>query len=315
MTPVLSRQRRISYGILAGSVVLGLLVWWLFTGEARLGEQLQRVASQYRQRQSASQIPLTALLEQQQAANQRLVEVVESLKEETGLKRLEPFIVPDNYREGAGFYLKRTYDLVRENLYQQSLNRRIDQYDRDLGFDLEGATVSPDMARENLVFLQLTARAALLALSAPDGFQSIQVTHGQPVVTGPGSRPPLLREYPIRLQLVGSLKDTLWLLHQLGSDRPEDDSWQRWVAFLVDIQEQNDLGRVVRPTDDQHAPLVVYGLQVDSSEADAVEQVSQLSVTIDLAGMLFIPEEQRAGTSRGGSRSRSAAASASRRRR
>ena len=121
---------------------------------------------------------------------------------------------------------------MRDNLLQVSINRRIPQYDANLGFNLEGDTLPDDEANTELVFLQLTARAVQLALgAAEDGFESIAVSHGEVVTTGPKGRPPLLFEYPIELQLRGSLKDMLELLHQLGSDKSTDQGWTNWSNF------------------------------------------------------------------------------------
>ena len=302
MAPEVHKERMIGYIALGVAALLSLIFWAWLGSDGKFARQAANEAKRYEANQRESQIPFAELLAQQRDANDRLDVLVEALKTETELKRLHPFIVPEDYREGAGFYLKRTYDLVRENLLQASINRRTPDYEQNLGFDLEGATLPDEQAREQLVFLQLTARAMQLALGAEDGFESISVRHGSAVVTGPKGRPPLLFEYPITLELTGSLKDILQLLHQLGSDQVTDKGWKSWVEFLVDIQRQNGTPKPIQPTDAEHFPLIVYGLTINSQNTSPVGDINQLNVSISLAGMEFIPEAQRGRLKHSGSR-------------
>jgi hypothetical protein len=118
--------------------------------------------------------------------------------------------------------------------------------------------------------LQLTEKVVAIAFGTPTPLENLKVSHLDAVNTGPESRPVLVREYPLKLEVRGGLKDILWVLHRISQVTPTADG----------------------KTKDY--PLILRGFSIKSDNAKAKDSVQQLDAVFDLAAMHFITEEERA---------------------
>jgi hypothetical protein len=176
-------------------------------------------------------------------------------------------VVPEQHAQ-PGQYFKDTYVEVRDGLRNLARAKNVEP-DEVLGF--------PDASRKVeyaagevpllLAMLQLTEKALSIMLQAPDPVERYLITHTAPIETGPADRPPLLREYPLRLEVTGSLKTILTILHRLGQIDGDDDY-----------------------------PLIVRGLTISSENTKARDDVQQLRAVIEIAGMQFLSDAERGET-------------------
>ena len=110
-----------------------------------------------------------------------------------------------------------------------------------------------------------------MCLETPTPLQRLIVLNRPPtakpeLVTPPG-RPPLLREYSLTLDIRGSLKDILWILHRLspGRDAAADDY-----------------------------SLILKSLKLTSLNITPVHSIPQLDLVMTVAGMEFLSDAERA---------------------
>jgi HAMP domain-containing protein len=144
-------------------------------------------------------------------------------------------------------------------------NARSIAFDEQLGFaDLVDNFVVPaEDAQRYMALLQLTERALDVMLDAKDPVESFKISHAAPQLDGPLSRPPLLETFPLTLQVRASHQTIMWILHKFGE------------------------------RDAKTYPLVLRGLSIRSDNTKARDEVQQLSAEFRLAGMRFIPDDQR----------------------
>jgi hypothetical protein len=201
--------------------------------------------------------------------------------------------LPVNFKQQKGYYFRLVYDIAVEYLQARARNMRIQEYDTELGFKFpDGRVFSEEEAQEELIRLQLTVRAMMLALSTPDRLQEIKIIHGDIIETGPVSRPPLLREYPFKIRVKGSLKDILWLLHQYSADQVPTDTVDDWNKLIAHVQRnlKRDIELVRR---EDHFPLILTGMKINSENSEPRDHIEQLEAEFELAGMQFLSEAER----------------------
>jgi hypothetical protein len=245
--------------LLAALVGAGGMVWWQWSDQPVVDERL--AAAREASAKIAGKEPLKQRVDRQRAANLELRDNIAKLKTQAGFTTAERFKVPPTENEKGKFFLNRFVD-VRQSLREKAVARRIESDER-LGFPPDDRVPPDDEAQTLLDMLQLTEKALTVVLAAPDPVEWFDISHGKPYETGPVSRPPLLKEYPLTLKLRGSLKTVLWILHSYGT-RSESDY-----------------------------PLILRGLTITSSNNRVRDDVQQLEATFELAGMAFLADTGR----------------------
>lgn len=293
MRPDVSRDLKTGWISIGVASLLAAIGFAIVSDGGTSATQLKKARATYESNKGDTSYRLLDQIDAQRQTNEALAENIAELKYAVGIKPIRPFALQSNFREQKGYYHRRLFDIAREYLGERARNMRISKYDNMLGFDFpEGKLVSEEQASEELIRLQLTVRAILLALSTPDRLQEISIEHGHIIETGPVSRPPLLREYPFTIKVKGSLKDILWLLHQYASDQVQDDTVDDWNKLVTYVQR--NLKRNIEPTRrEDHFPLILTGLNINSENSEPLDQIEQLEAEFELAGMQFLSPEER----------------------
>lgn len=293
MCPDVSHDLRVNWGIFGGcALVCALLLTWL-SGDARIESKLAREQRAYQQREGDSDVSIRSQVLLQQKANEQLADTIEGLKRRVGITPLPAFTVQKEDADDRGFYFSKLFQATKRQLYDRAVKRRVTQFEPDLGYRGKLERVLPeDEVRNELIRLQLIAKAVLLALSTENPLVLIEVAHGDIVSTGPEGRPVLLNEYAFMLRVRGSLKDILWLLHQLGEEHPGEDVKRAIDALHHAIQREARV-QVRDLTQDDLFPLIVRGLRITSENREERDSINLLDAEIDIAGMEFLNEQQR----------------------
>jgi len=306
MRPPVERELKTSWAVFAAAVVLcgGFLAWWWDWGATAEAEH--RAALAYQQRRA--ELDLARQLQLQQQHNVALDRHIEDLKQQTGVREVQPFIAPGAMRGGQ--YFQALLFKIRQDLEATARRRGVGGYDPSLGFEfLQGRIPRPELVDQWLLMLQLTSKAAYLALNSPrNSLQVIEIrdlgSGFQPHERGPRGRPPLLDEYRFELEVHGSLRDILWLHHQLVAEEPTaaHREMQKWLNGEDGVtsqvyQSQSELRDVAPPEVDHEAaevsPLVLLDLTIESPTRLSDEETQPLKAEFTLAGMDFLPRAER----------------------
>ena len=271
LRPDLRRPMQAAWGVFAGVLVLCLgLIWWL-ADEGDLPARLE--AARAERAKLAGNVDLAKRITEQEAANLGLAQTIEKLKTDTGMVTVAPFLVPANHPQ-PGQYFNEQLAAVQDYCRPKAKDRSI-AYQERLGFENTAKVPEDKDAPYLLTMLQLTRKAADIILSTPTPVVSfsIQQPLKQAVLTGPAGRPPLLREYPLRLVVRGSLTDLLWILHALA--------------------QRNGTGDY---------PLIVRKWTIDSKNINPTDEIQQLDATFEVAAMQFLTPTERTEASKAGPR-------------
>lgn len=271
LRPDLSRPLATAWGVFAGVLLLcATAVWWL----SDAGEEPQQLsAAEEEMRKLAGTVDLEKRIAEQKAANETLTQTIERLKAETGMTVSAPFLVPIGHAQPGQYFneqLAGVQDFCRPKARARSI-----AYQERLGFENTAKVPRDEDAPYLLTMLQLTRKAADIILSTKDPVQSFRITQPvkRAVTTGPAGRPPLLREYPLRLEVRGALSDLLWILHRLALKDGAGDY-----------------------------PLVVRSFRIDSKNINPNDGIQQLDAVFDVAAMQFLTPDERAEAAKPGAR-------------
>jgi len=259
----------------AVAVVATVLMYVAWDG----GELAGQVAAE-KAKLGTTGTPISDLVRRQQEANASLAQTIQSLKDQVGFSIEKGFKIEDRdeemYRRQPGYYFVDRRLAVFEALDLRAREKGITDYDKYIGF---GAAIKrppsdtpPDnaYAADLLKMLQLTEKVVRVCLETPTPLQRLivqprPVTAKPELVTPPG-RPPLLREYSLTVDIRGSLKDVLWILHRLspGRDAAADDY-----------------------------SLVLKSLKLTSLNITPIQDIPQLDLVLTVAGMEFLANDER----------------------
>ncbi len=288
MQPDVKQEVRAGWAVLAATLVIGGGILWWFTSDDGLEAQVENARVQHAK--LVGREPLAARVEKQAQANQEMSATVEDLKKNTRFTVSRRFtILPeDTVRDDPGGIFQHRFIEVRQEIMDLRNKRSVTQNeDIDLGFPKGGKPPPDNQAQLMMTMLQLTRRATRIALETPtpifrfkisNGVTGSRTTSESSLLTGPSNRPPLLREYPLTLDVTATLSDILWILHAF-SQTPEE------------IKDADDPGEY---------PLVLQGLTINSSvtsedQALKGDAIQLLHAVFHIAGMQFVPQDQRAG--------------------
>jgi hypothetical protein len=270
MLPDLSLETRNVWLIFAGTavVVLGAM-WYIWDGSDPLSDQVVAAQNEREKLAGNSKQDLHQRVELQAKANLDLRREIEKLKGECGFELLEKFTIPKSEID-PGYLFKRRFTEVRQELREKAKLRSI-VYDENIGFGADDKVPDAAQAPYLMAMLQLTEKALTIAITTPQPLETMSITHGPAIDTGPDGRPVLLREYPLELKVHGGLKDILWILHSIS----QVDTNPPTAARKHDY------------------PLILRGLTIQSENAKPKDFIYQMDATFKIAGMLFLSPEER----------------------
>lgn len=266
MMPDVKKEERTGWLVLAAAAVVALVGLWVISDGGELAEQAEQAHGRLA---VGGREDMAIHVERQVEANQALRNTIEQLKGQSDFILADEFVIRPDERQ-PGYFFKRKFVEVRERLRNKAEARKI-AYDQNIGFGADPAVPPDDQAPYLLTMLQLTEKIVGIAFDTEMPLESLAVTHGPAVDTGPVDRPVLLREYPLKLEVRGGLKDILGILHRISQvDSPGKDG------------KRSDY------------PLILRGFAITSDNATPKDDISQLEAVFDLAAMRFISEEERA---------------------
>lgn len=261
MRPVVHKETMTGWAVLGGTLLVCLLSLWLVSDGGELAGQVAAAQSAL---PPSGKEELRTRVERQREANQNLHLTIEKLKKDASFDIEEPFQIPKDNKQ-PGYFFKKRFVEVRQGLRQKAEARKI-VYDENIGFGADPEVPKDEFAPYLMTMLQLTEKVVGIALDTPSPLESLTITHGKEIETGPESRPALLREFPLKLSVRGSLKDILWILHRLSQVEAGGKDY----------------------------PVILRGMLIESENAKPRDDVQQLTAEFELAGMRFLTDEERA---------------------
>lgn len=261
MRPVVRKETMTGWAVLGGTLLACLIGLWLVSDGGELASQVEAARTSL---PAGGKEELRVRVERQREANQNLHLTIEKLKKDASFEIEPRFQIPKDDKQ-PGYLFKKRFVEVRQGLRQKAEARRI-VYDENIGFGADPEVPKDELAPYLMTMLQLTEKVVGIALDTPAPLESLTITHGREIETGPESRPALLREFPLKLSVRGSLKDILWILHRLSQVEPGGKDY----------------------------PVILRGLLIASENAKPRDDVQQLTAEFELAGMRFLSEEERA---------------------
>lgn len=265
MMPDVKKEEQKGWLVLAGTAVVVLIALWIISDGGELTEAAEQAQAGL---STGGREDMAVHVERQVEANQELRTTIEQLKGQTDFVLAEEFVIKADERQ-PGYFFKRKFVEVRERLRNKAERSKI-AYDQNIGFGADPAVPPDDQAPYLLTMLQLTEKVVGIAFDSERPLESLSVTHGPAVDTGPETRPALVREYPLKLEVRGGLKDILGILHRISRVDPVKDG------------KRHDY------------PLILRGFSIKSENATPKDDISQLDAVFELAAMRFISEEERA---------------------
>ncbi len=260
MRPVVQKETVTGWAVLGGTLLVCLLALWLVSDGGELAGQVAAAQSSL---PPSGKEELRTRVERQREANQNLHLTIEKLKKDASFDIEEPFQIPKDNKQ-PGYFFKQRFVEVRQGLRLKAEARKI-VYDENIGFGADPAVPKDEFALYLMTMLQLTEKVVGIALDTPSPLESLTISHGKEIETGPESRPALLREFPLKLNVRGSLKDILWILHRLSQVEPGGKDY----------------------------PVILRGMLIESENVKPRDDVQQLTAEFELAGMRFLTEEER----------------------
>lgn len=266
MMPNVKKEEQTGWLVLAASVVVTLIALWIISDGGELAEAAEQAQAGL---SVGGREDMAVHVERQVEANEGLRKTIEQLKSQTDFVLADEFVIRPDERQ-PGYFFKRKFVEVRERLRNKAESRKI-AYDQNIGFGADPAVPPDDQAPYLMTMLQLTEKIVGIAFDSDRPLESLSVSHGPTIETGPETRPALVREYPLKLEVRGGLKDILGILHRISQiDAPGKDG------------KRSDY------------PLILRGFSIKSENSTPKDDVSQLEAVFDLAAMRFISEDERA---------------------
>lgn len=265
MMPDVKKEAQTGWLVLGGVTAVVLIALWIISDGGTLAEQADQAQTKHHDGGSESML---AHVERQIEANQAMRSTIEDLKRDSSFVLAKEFMIPADDRQ-PGYLFKRRFIEVRERLRNKAEAKKID-YDQNIGFGADPVVPDDREAPYLMSMLQLTEKVVAIAFDTPIPLEKLTVMHFPAVDTGPESRPVLVREYPLRLEVRGGLKDILSVLHRISQVTPTAEGKTR------------------------DYPLILRGFKIKSDNAKAKDSIQQLDAVFELAAMHFITEEERA---------------------
>jgi hypothetical protein len=265
----LSRERSQAWLICVAALVLALGVLWLIYDPKTLAAAAQKPRTA-----TTKGTPLHERIKEQRAATERLRDALEQLKAREGFQLSKDFQVlagsGDPRESEPIFRFKTRLTDVSQRVIDAATPRSV-QWTEFLGFPNKAKVDEEKVVPRLLASLQLTDKAASVALTTKDPIEALSFQQARPEITGSQGRPPLIEEYPLTMTVRGPLKAILEILHR-----------------VTRIEDPNR-----RTPDIPDFPLIVRSLHIDGENPTSKSDITQLIATFELAGMRFLTPEER----------------------
>lgn len=302
MRPDIRRELRWSYGILAGAAILGGLITWGFWWYAD-DTLSERTKEEETHTLRTGPINLASEIEIVRTSIDRVRADNTRYKGEVGMKLISPFELAKE-QTNRGYWCGALYDQIRFELQDLGRNHSL-VYNSEIGFNRTGDIPDAE-AQYWATMLQHISRVAWLTmytnrfpgrLSGIKNFSIEPITIGKIVPTGPVGRPALLREYPFKLKVTGSLVDILWLIHQV-TDKMEPEVENDLLEFYASIDSKvNSKTPGFKPKDPsayrQTGRLILGGYDIQARNRKSDDAYVEHTVILHLAAMDFLSDEER----------------------
>lgn len=269
----LARRQRIRWAVLGGITLICAGALWWFSDDGGLGEA--KAKAEEERRALDGPVVLDKRIREQEEANRHLRDTIETLKAGCGFKLAEEYKVPAGHPQPGQYFNERML-AVQDRLRAKASERRV-QYQERLGFERTAKVPTAAETPYLLAMLQVTDKAGGVILDIPESAKIPPVERfaiTQPVrsadLTGAAGRPPLLREYVLRIELRAQLRTILWVLHRLAHVENEKDDY----------------------------PLILRNLKIDGRNFQETAEVQSLDAVIEVAAMQFLTPEERAAVGR-----------------
>ncbi|MBA3707843.1 MAG: hypothetical protein H0W83_03360 [Planctomycetes bacterium] len=271
MRPDVKKETRAGWLVLAAAVLVSALIVWWFSQDDGSGNQLSVARAQHESMKGPELF--TTVLDKQRSANDELRKTIEDLKGELNIQPDPIYTLPavlPNGEHKSEFFTRQRY-FTRDALRHLAESRSI-PFNEDLGFSAGDETPPDKEAPFLLTMLQLTEKAARIAFSTPGApITKFEISHGVETLTGPAGRPPLVREFPLKMEVTGTLQDVLWILHAFSQIKTSE------------------------PDKPKDFPLILQHLRIKGSNEKPKDQIQLVEATFDIAGMRYLSEEERGG--------------------
>ncbi len=275
LQPDLRKPLWIGWGVLAGALVLSALTLWWISDDST--EQQQLVAGNAQVKKlignETKAVELLKRVTDEKESIARLKTTIDTLKQRNGLVRHAPWILPGNLGvPETQQYIRDNFVKLREDARKAAKAKSI-TFDETMGFSIGGSAVPKASDAEAWLTMMQVTRKMLDIINDTNGkppIKSFKFTHKtsvpKGVITGPTGRPPLLKEWPFRLDVRGNLDEILRILHRLSKTEIEGDF-----------------------------PLVLRSLVVDSQKSKLDDNIGQwdMDATFEIAAMQFLNDEER----------------------
>ncbi len=268
LRPDLRQPLLLAWSVFAGAMIICALALWWLSDVKQSSEQLESALAEHAK--LTGMVDLANRITEQAAANKKLNETIEGLKKNTGFKLEKSFEVPAGTLQPGRYFIEQfaaVHDFCRDLAEHRSI-----EFQERLGFETTAKVPSDDAAPYLLAMLHLTRKAASIVLSTPSPVLRFKISQPSKTstITGPAGRPPLLREYTLKLEVRGNLKDLLWILHRLAQKEGAADY-----------------------------PLIVRRVTIDSKNLNPDQGIQQLDATFEIAAMQFLHDDERIALTKG----------------
>lgn len=300
MRPDIRRELRWSYGILAGAAILGGLIAWGFWWYAD-DTQSERNKNEDEHTRRSGPINLASEIEIVHNSIDRVRVDTTKYKNEVGMRLISPFELGKE-QTNRGYWCGALYDQIRFELQDLGRNHSI-QYNAEIGFNRTGDIPDAE-AQYWATMLQHISRVAWLTMYTNRipkrgirNFSIEPITIGKIIATGPTGRPALLREYPFKLKVTGSMVDILWLIHQV-TDKMDPEVENELLEFYASIDTKVNSKTpnfTPKPASAyrQTGRLILGGYDIQAKNRKSDDAYNEHTVTLHLAAMDFLSDEER----------------------
>ncbi len=268
----LARRQRIRWAVLGGIALLCAGALWWFSDDGGLGEA--RAKAEEERRALDGPVVLEKRIREQEEANRHLRDTIEALKAGCGFSLAAEYRVPAGHPQPGQYFNERML-AVQDRLRAKASERRV-QYQERLGFERTARVPTAAETPYLLAMLQVTDKAGGVILDIPESAKippverfAITQPERTAVETGAAGRPPLLREYVLRIELRAQLRTILWVLHRLAH-----------------VENDSDY------------PLILRNLRIDGRNFQETAEVQSLDAVIEVAAMQFLTPEERTAVGR-----------------
>jgi len=307
MQPDVKKEQRNGWLVLGAAAMLSLVCVGWYSYDDPLAERLDKAKTDYNKMRGPE--PMSTHIRRQQQANQTLSQTIEDLKKDSGALVADYFTITDaDLRNGdhESSIFNAKYHAVKDECDAQAFAFGLKHWGEhsSLGFSDKEQLPTDAEAPYMLTMLQLTRRAARICFSSPPGevampIKDLEFIHElkQRPPTGPPGRPPLLTEYPLTVKFTASLTQTMWIIWRFSVGKVDELQQPSDPKNRIEDSRGGDDSQASHPWDDGAYPFALQEVTIVSPVTEELkineEPNTDLTVTLRLAAMRFLPSSNR----------------------